>query len=325
MTALLETEALTVHFATSDGPVEAVDGADLTVRTGEVFGLVGESGSGKSVTAMAIMRLIQPPGRIVKGSIRFAGIDLATLSEKAMRDVRGSRIALVPQSPRTSLNPVMSVGKQISRVISVHGGLGWRASGARAIELLAMVGVPDPAHRAKQYAHQLSGGTCQRVMIAMALATSPQLLIADEPTTGLDVSIASRIIELLRDLGKRTGAAIILITHDLGTVAQSCDRFAVMHAGQIVESGDTRCLFRAPAHPYTHALLRSIPRVDADVVLQPIAGSVPALLHPPAGCRYQRRCELAMPVCCEKPRRTSVSVSHDVACFAAEKKYAAAS
>ena len=243
-----------------------------------------------------------------------------------MRTIRGARIALVPQSPRTSLNPVMPVGRQIARILVTHSRISRSQAASRAIDLLAAVGIPDPAHRARQYAHQMSGGMCQRVMIAMALATSPRLLIADEPTTGLDVSTAARIIELLRDLGRRTGASIVLISHDLGTIAQACDRFAVMHAGQVVESGDTRAVFKAPAHPYTRALLRSIPRVDANVALQPIPGSVPGLLHPPSGCRYQQRCDLVMERCrITKPARTPCGEGHWCACFAVEEHYAAAS
>ena len=244
-----------------------------------------------------MLGMIRRPGRIVGGAIRFGGVDLLRLSEDQMRTYRGRRIAMIPQSPRTALNPVISVGRQISRLVEIHEGRSRAFAQRRTIELLDLVGVSDPEGRAKQYAHQLSGGMCQRVMIAMALATSPELLIADEPTTGLDVSIAARILDLLRELGARTGAAIILITHDLGVVAETCGRVAVMHAGQLVEAAPVRELFHSPAHPYTRALVRSIPRIDVDVKLEPIPGSVPSLRHPPPGCRYQNRCADVMQVC----------------------------
>jgi len=319
---LLEIEGVAVRFDTDAGPVAAVDGIDLAIEAGEIVGLVGESGSGKSVTALAILRLVRPPGRIVGGAIRLAGRDLLALSEEEMRQVRGRRIALVPQSPRTALNPVIPVGRQITRLLALHGGLTRRAARDRAVELLELAGVPDPARRLAQYAHQLSGGTCQRVMIAMALASGPQLLIADEPTTGLDVSIAARVLELLRDLGRRTGAAIVLITHDLGVVAETCDRVAVMHAGQIVETAGVAALFRHPAHPYARALVHAIPRIDREVALEPIPGSVPSLLNAQPGCRYAGRCPLVMPVCrAVKPAGTELEPGHRVACHAIEKSH----
>ncbi|MGH7401411.1 MAG: ABC transporter ATP-binding protein, partial [Candidatus Rokuibacteriota bacterium] len=276
MTDLLTVEDLTVHFDTEEGVVQAVDGAALRIAAGEVVGLVGESGSGKSVTALAILRLLRPPARVASGRIRFDGRDLLSLSEEEMRSVRGSQISMVFQSPRTSLNPVLPVGRQIERLLVVHGGAAPGQAGERAVAMLREAGIAEPDRRARQYAHQLSGGMCQRVMIAMALATNPRLLIADEPTTGLDVSIAAQILELLRDLGRRTGAAILLITHDLGVVARLCDRVVVMHAGQTVEWATVRRLFHAPAHPYTRALIRSIPRIDREVAMEPIPGSVPS-------------------------------------------------
>jgi oligopeptide/dipeptide ABC transporter ATP-binding protein len=295
------------------------------VRSGEILGVVGESGSGKSVTALALLRLIRPPGRIVQGAVRFESTDLVGLSEDEMRAVRGTRIAMVFQSPRTALNPVLTVGRQISRLFELHRGASRAEGRARTIEMLKLVGISEPARRARQYAHQLSGGMCQRVMIAMALATSPRLLLADEPTTGLDVSIAAQILDLLRDLGRRTGASILLITHDLGVVAEVCDRVAVMHAGQIVEVGAVRAIFARPLHPYTQALVRSIPRIDRDGTMEPIPGMVPSLLAPPPGCRYADRCPRVLDVCRrDRPALRAATPNHDVACHAVEVEDATA-
>ena len=316
MTDLLTIEDLTVHFDTDDGVVQAVDGAALSIAAGEVVGLVGESGSGKSVSAMAILRLLRPPARIVSGRIHFDGRDLLTVSEEAMRSVRGSQISMVFQSPRTSLNPVLPVGRQIERLLALHGGAAPGQARERAVAMLREAGIAEPERRAGQYAHQLSGGMCQRVMIAMALATNPRLLIADEPTTGLDVSIAAQILELLRDLGRRTGAAILLITHDLGVVARLCDRVVVMHAGQTVEWAKVRDLFHAPAHPYTRALIRSIPRVDREIAMEPIPGAIPSLLAPPPGCRFARRCILVQPECATRIPVQTIGEGHQVACIA---------
>jgi oligopeptide/dipeptide ABC transporter ATP-binding protein len=315
VSALLDIAGLRVQFGTDEGAVEAVDDVSLSVQAGELLGLVGESGSGKSVTAMAILRLIRPPGRIAAGAIRFDGRDLMALPEEEMRAIRGAKIALISQSPRTALNPVITVGRQIARLFELHAGASSREARRRTLEVLDLVGVPEPARRAAQYAHQLSGGTCQRVMIAMALASSPRLLIADEPTTGLDVSIAARILDLLRELGRKTGAAIILITHDLGVVAETCHRVAVMHAGQLVETGAVRALFQRPMHPYTRALMRSIPRIDQEIVLEPIAGAVPSLLNAPPGCRYVGRCPRRLEVCRrDRPGLVQHDVGHAVAC-----------
>jgi peptide/nickel transport system ATP-binding protein len=322
--SLLELSDLTVHFATDAGPVEAVHKVNLWVGVGEIMGLVGESGSGKTVTAFSILRLIRPPGRIVRGSIRLEGCDLLALSEEEMRRVRGARISLIPQNPRTALNPVITVGGQIARLFELHRGLPARAAWERGVEALDQVGVPEAPRRMRQYAHQLSGGTCQRVMIAMALASSPQLLIADEPTTGLDVSIAARILDLLRELGSRTGAAIILITHDLGVVAETCHRVSVMHAGQLVESASVRTLFQQPMHPYTRALVRSIPRIDREVALEPIPGSVPSLLNASPGCRYVTRCPDRLDICRQiLPPLELIDPDHRVACHAVEASRAA--
>jgi peptide/nickel transport system ATP-binding protein len=317
MRKLLEVENLVVHFDTDTGQVEVLDGVNFTMHVGEILGLVGESGSGKSVTAISILGMISHPGRILAGSIRFECVDLLHLSEDEMRRYRGRRIAMIPQSYRTALNPVISAGRQISRLLEIHEGCSRVAARRRALELLDLVGVADPQRCMQQYPHQLSGGMCQRALIAMALATSPQLLIADEPTTGLDVSIAARILDLLRDFSKTTGAAILLITHDLGVVAQTCQRVAVMHAGQLVETAPVREIFRSPAHPYTRALVRSIPRIDIDVKLEPVPGTVPSLRHPPTGCRYQDRCPHAMEICRRnKPHQVAVGQDHEVACFA---------
>jgi len=325
VTDLLEVRDLTVHFDTEDGLVEAVDGVTFSVRPGEILGVVGESGSGKSVTALALLRLIRPPGRIVRGDLRFEGTDLLGLSEEEMRAVRGARIAMVFQSPRTALNPVLTVGRQIARLFELHQGASRAEGWARTIEMLKQVGISEPERRARQYAHQLSGGMCQRVMIAMALATAPRLLLADEPTTGLDVSIAAQILELLRDLGRRTGASILLITHDLGVVAEVCDRVVVMHAGQIVEVANVRTIFGRPLNPYTQALVRSIPRIDREVTLEPIPGMVPSLLAPPPGCRYADRCPRVLEVCRrDRPAPHTAAPDHEVACHAVEGENAAA-
>jgi len=321
MSNLLEIKDLAVQFESDAGNIKAVDHINLTIRRGEVVGLVGESGSGKSVTSFAILRLIRRPGRVESGTIMFDGVDLASLSEEEMRQVRGARIAMVSQSPRTALNPVIPVGRQISRLFQLHAGLSARQAEKHMLEMLALVRISDPKKRARQYAHQLSGGMCQRVMIAMALATSPQLLLADEPTTGLDVSIAARILDLLRELGARTGAAILFITHDLGVVAEICDRVVVMHAGQVVESAPVRTLFNNPAHPYTRALVRSIPRIDRDVAMEPIPGSVPSLLNPPSGCRYVERCDWASERCRQsRPPLKEVAADHLVACYGYEER-----
>src|ERR1700687_5798957 len=320
-TELLEIEDLTVQFESDAGEIEAVDHINLTIRRGEVVGLVGESGSGKSVTSFAILRLIRRPGRVKSGTIKFNGVDLASLSEEDMRQVRGAKIAMISQSPRTALNPVIPVGRQISRLFKLHAGLPPPEAEKRVLEMLSLVRIPDPEKRARQYAHQLSGGMCQRVMIAMALATNPRLLIADEPTTGLDVSIAAQILDLLGDLGRRTGAAILLITHDLGVVARRCDRVVVMHAGQTVEWAPVRALFRAPAHPYTRALLRSIPRVVGAGEMEPIPGGVPSLLALPPGCRFASRCALVRTECAATVPVRSLDGDHRVACVAVEASW----
>lgn len=288
---LLRVQGLKTHFDTEDGVVQAVDGVDLTLRRGETLGIVGESGSGKSVTSLSILRLIDPPGRIVAGQIMFDGIDLLTLSDEEMRLVRGNRISMIFQQPTTSLNPVFRVGDQIVEALQIHQGLSGTEANRRCVELLTMVGLPDPRRRARQYPHELSGGQCQRVMIAMALACNPELLIADEPTTALDVTIQAQILDLMRDLRTKIDTAIILITHDMGVVAEMADTVAVMYAGQIVEYADVRSLFANPKHPYTQGLLASVPVLgQVRDELAVIPGTVPSLIHPPRGCRFANRC-----------------------------------
>jgi oligopeptide/dipeptide ABC transporter ATP-binding protein len=316
---LLQVSDLTVHFDTEEGTVEAVDEVNLDIQPGEITGVVGESGSGKSVTALAVLRLIRPPGRIVPGEIRFEGRNLLDLSEEEMRSLRGSHISMIFQSPRTSLNPVLSVGWQIERLLRLHKKEDSKTARDHAIQMLQAVRIPAPERIYHEFPHQLSGGMCQRVMIAMALVTNPRLLIADEPTTGLDVSIAAQILDLLREMGDRTGTTILLITHDLGVVAGYCDRVAVMHAGQVVETADVKDLFQRPLHPYTAKLMHSIPRVDFDTVMESIPGSVPGLIHPPPGCRFADRCLLVDEKCRKrKPQLMTVDGGHRVACYSVE-------
>jgi oligopeptide/dipeptide ABC transporter ATP-binding protein len=288
--ALLRVERLTTAFDLPGGPAAAVSDVSFHVSPGETLGLVGESGSGKSVTAMSILRLVQPPGRIASGRIVFKGRDLMTLSEREMQHVRGAGIGLVFQEPMTALNPVFTIGNQIEETLAVHGLAHGQAARARAIELLDAVSVPDAARRVRDYPHQLSGGLRQRAMIALALACSPALVIADEPTTALDVTIQAQILELLRRLRERLGLALLLITHDLGVVAEMADRVAVMYAGRIVEQGSVRDVFHDPRHPYTKGLLASIPGGAAHGRLQAIPGSVPALGDLPRGCAFAPRC-----------------------------------
>jgi len=314
--SLLQIEDLTVHFHMEEGVVEAVDGIQLMVQSGEVMGVVGESGSGKSVTALAILRLIRKPGRIIQGTIRFEGRNLLDLSEEEMRILRGCHISMIFQSPRTSLNPVLSVGWQIERLIRLHKKEDRKKAREQAIHMLRQVGIPAPERIYHEFPHQLSGGMCQRVMIAMSLVTNPRLLIADEPTTGLDVSIAAQILDLLKEMGERTGATILLITHDLGVVAGYCDRVAVMHAGQVVESASVKRLFQNPLHPYTLKLIHSVPRVDVDTVMETIPGTVPGLIRPPPGCRFADRCTVVTEVCRKiKPQMRAINGDQQVACY----------
>ncbi|MFB1486755.1 MULTISPECIES: dipeptide ABC transporter ATP-binding protein [unclassified Thiocapsa] len=295
---LLEVSGLTTLLGDAARPVRVVDGIDLTIRGGETFVLLGESGCGKSMTALSLMRLLPPSGRIAAGAVRLAGTDLLRLTEAEMRHVRGGRMAMIFQEPQTSLNPVMSVGDQIAEAVRVHEGGSHDRTPARVVELMRAVGIPDPARRVDEYPHQLSGGMKQRIMIAMALAGDPQLLIADEPTTALDVTIQAQVLRLLKDLQAKTGMAVLLITHDLGVVAETADRLAVMYAGQILETATTEAFFAAPAHPYSRRLMESLPGADKrSARLAVIPGRVPHLDQAFVGCRFAERCDAVMPRC----------------------------
>jgi oligopeptide/dipeptide ABC transporter ATP-binding protein len=318
---LLEVKGLKTYFYTEDGIVRAVDGVSFEVYPGEVLGLVGESGCGKSVTSLSIMRLISKPGRIDEGEILLDGSDLLKLPEEEMIKVRGNRISMIFQQPQTALNPVFKVGDQLAEVLDVHQDLGREAGWKRAVALLKMVGVPDPTRRAEAYPHELSGGMAQRVMIAMALACIPELLIADEPTTALDVTIQAQILDLLRDLRREMGTSVILITHDLGVVAEMAERVAVMYAGEIVEQTDVNSLFDQPLHPYTQGLIGSIPVLgEIKEKLDVIPGSVPNLVNLPPGCRFAPRCQArfkySCTICAEvKPELVEVKQGHYVRCW----------
>ena len=302
---LLEIDNLHTQFVTPAGIVRAVDGVSYSLRSGETLGVVGESGCGKSVTALSILRLVStPPGRIVDGAIRFEGTDLLTLSETQMQEIRGNRISMIFQEPMTSLNPLLTVGRQISEAIALHQGLSRRDAMDRTVEMLRRVHIPEPERRVHAYPHQLSGGMRQRVMIAMALSCNPKVLIADEPTTALDVTIQAQILELMRELRDRLGTAIILITHDMGVVAENADRVVVMYAGRKVEEANVDDLFERPAHPYTRGLLGSIPSLDLAARTVPsrhrlneIKGMVPSLFNLPKGCSFAPRCALATEKC----------------------------
>ena len=324
MGTLLEVVDLETQFATRNGVVRAVDGVSWDVGEGETVALVGESGCGKSVSALSIMRLISPPaGRIVGGRIVFKGRDLLTLSEEEMRRVRGREIAMIFQEPMTSLNPVLTIGRQLTEGLETHLELAPPAARARAIELLAMVGIPDPGRRLSQYPHQFSGGMRQRMMIAMALACQPALVLADEPTTALDVTIQAQILELMKDLSRRLGVAMLIITHNLGVVARYADRVNVMYAGRIIERGTARELYGNPRHPYTLGLLRSVPRLDEPrrARLNPIDGQPPDLTRLPAGCAFAPRCAFRVERCLsEAPRLRAIGAAgHVTACWEADR------
>ena len=317
--ALLRVEGLTTHFRTRAGLARAVDGVSFAIQPGQIMGLVGESGCGKSVTALSIMRLIEHPGEIAAGSIVFEGTDLVKLEKEEMRAIRGADIAMIFQEPMTSLNPVHTVGSQIAEAVSVHLKLSHRAAAEQAIEMLNLVGIPSPERRVHEYPHQLSGGMRQRVMIAMALSCKPKLLIADEPTTALDVTIQAQILDLLHDLQSQFKMSVLLITHDLGVVAEMCQDVAVMYAGQIVEQADVRRLFRSPQMPYTEALLSSIPKFGMTQAqkLATIRGMVPSPLSWPSGCRFAPRCDYRFHKCDAPPPLFDVG-EQGVACWLCE-------
>jgi peptide/nickel transport system ATP-binding protein len=317
---LLQIRGLKTHFATDDGIACAVDGVDVTVDRGETLGVVGESGCGKTVTALSVLKLIpMPPGRIVAGEILWQGRDLVSLGREQMRAIRSKEIGIVFQEPMTSLNPVYTVGEQIAEVVRQHEGIGRRAALEKTVEMLRLVHIPTAERRVHDYPHQFSGGMRQRVMIAMALSCNPKLLIADEPTTALDVTIQAQILDLLAEMKARFGMAIMLITHAMGVVAETAQRVAVMYAGKVVEEAPVGELFSRPRHPYTQGLIRSIPRLDragGKTRLEAIPGTVPSLVDPPAGCRFAPRCSFAMTACTRAtPPLREVGPGHKVACI----------
>ena len=318
---LLDIRGLKTHFKTDDGWLHAVDGVDIAIDAGETVCVVGESGCGKSVTAKTVMKLIDmPPGKIVAGQVLWRGRDLVHASDEEMRAIRAKEIAIIFQEPMTSLNPVYTVGEQIAESIRLHEGLNRRDAMDRAVEMLKLVNIPTPERRVKDYPHQFSGGMRQRVMIAIALACNPKLLIADEPTTALDVTIQAQILDLLVGLKERLGMAIMLITHAMGVVAETAQRVVVMYAGKVVEEATVEELFAHPRHPYTQGLIRSIPRIDTaalhKVRLEAIAGTVPKLINPAEGCRFAARCRHAIPACTvATPPLREIVPGHKVACI----------
>ena len=319
---LLEVKGLKTHFFTDEGVVRAVDGVDLYIDKGETLGVVGESGCGKSVTALSVMRLIpQPPGRIVEGRISYDGRNLLDLTPAQMRKIRGKEISMIFQEPMTSLNPVFTVGEQIAEAIRLHEGLGRREAMAKTVDMLKLVHIPNAERRVKEYPHQLSGGMRQRIMIAMALSCNPKLLIADEPTTALDVTIQAQILDLLNELKSKLRMAVMLITHDMGVIAETAQRVVVMYAAKVVEEASVGELFKEPLHPYTQGLLRSIPRIDLAATthrrLETIPGTVPTLRGDIApGCRFAPRCPFVKSVCTEKdPVLKEVKPGHKVSCW----------
>ncbi len=323
---LLEVHNLKTYFYTEDGVVKAVDGVDFTVSSGEVLGLVGESGCGKSVTSFSIMRLVGIPGKIIEGEILFEGKNILKMSEAEMVKMRGNRMSMIFQQPQSSLNPVFMVGDQVAEVLQIHQNMSKEESWEKAVELIRLVGIPDPAKKARSFPHEMSGGQAQRVMIAMALALNPTLLIADEPTTALDVTIQAQILDLMRDLRNRMGTSVILITHDLGVISEMADRVAVMYAGRIVEQTDVRHLFDLPLHPYTQGLIGSIPVLGKVTQrLDVIPGSVPNLINLPPGCKFAPRCrsrvEYGLTICTEtEPSLIPVLPNHIVRCWLYQSK-----
>jgi peptide/nickel transport system ATP-binding protein len=322
---LLDIQGLKTHFKTDDGWLHAVDGVDIAIDAGETVCVVGESGCGKSVTAKTILKLIDmPPGKIVAGRVLWKGRDLVPLVPAEMQKIRAKEIAIIFQEPMTSLNPVYSVGEQIAESVRLHEGMSRKEAMNRATEMLRLVGIPTPEKRVRDYPHQFSGGMRQRVMIAIALACSPQLLIADEPTTALDVTIQAQILDLMAELKDRLGMAILLITHAMGVVAETAQRVVVMYAGQVIEEAPVEGLFATPRHPYTRGLIRSIPRIDTAVAhkqrLEAIPGTVPKLINPAPGCRFADRCRHVQATCrASTPPLREVTPGHKVACFFAEE------
>ena len=318
---LLEISGLKVHFRTDDGMVRAVDGVDIGIDRGETVSVVGESGCGKTVTAMTVLKLIaMPPGQIVAGKIMFEGRDIVPMAPAEMRAIRSKQIGIVFQEPMTSLNPVYTVGQQIAETVRHHEGLSRRAALERAADMLRLVNIPSPERRVNDYPHQFSGGMRQRVMIAMALSCNPKLLIADEPTTALDVTIQAQILELLNEMKERLGMAVLLITHAMGVVAETAQRVIVMYAGKVVEEATVEALFATPRHPYTQGLIRSIPRIDLAATghtrLEAIPGTVPSLLNPPKGCRFAARCRYVTEACiAAEPPLLEKAPGHKVACI----------
>lgn len=323
MSALLEVRNLKTYFYTSQGVVKAVDGVSYEVKAGETVALVGESGCGKTMSALSVMRLVpQPQGSIVDGEIRFEGRDLLRLSQEEMRRIRGAEIAMVFQEPMTSLNPVLTIGRQITETLEAHGIVASKQEAKeRAVELLGLVGIPDPERRLSDYPHQMSGGMRQRVMIAMALSCRPKLILADEPTTALDVTIQAQILELTQELTRKFGVALLVITHNLGVVARYADRVNVMYAGKVIESGTARQIYHDPRHPYTLGLLRSVPRLDRPrrAKLDPIQGQPPDLWALPPGCSFSARCKFVFDKCRhEVPPLRELDEGHRSACWVAE-------
>jgi len=314
--SLVSINDLKTYFYTAEGTVKAVDRVSLKIGRGEVLGLVGESGCGKSTAALSVMRLIREPGKIVGGEIWFDGEDLLKKSEEEMRKIRGAKISMIFQNPMSSLNPVFTIRSQIAEAINLHQNVQKREIKKKVVEILDKVGIPDPSERMEDYPHEYSGGMAQRAMIAMALSCNPKLLIADEPTTNLDVTIQAQILELMKQLRKDFGASILLIGHDLGVISELSDRIAVMYAGKVVEYSDLTGIFQSAKHPYTQALLESIPRLDVETErLRIIPGTVPRLINPPPGCRFHTRCESAMKICSEQePLHIEVGKEHVVAC-----------
>jgi oligopeptide transport system ATP-binding protein len=324
---LLEVNDLSTYFYTPEGVVKAVDGITYDIEEGEILGLVGESGCGKSVSALSLMRLIQRPGKNVAGSVKFDGKDVMALSDSEMRGIRGKDMAMIFQEPMTSLNPVLTIGRQLTEALQLHLKMDKKASTNRAGELLEMVGIPEGAGRLNDFPHQFSGGMRQRVMIAMALSCNPKLLIADEPTTALDVTIQAQILELVQQLGKELGTAVLVITHNLGVVARYADRVNVMYAGKIIERGTAKEIYGNPRHPYTIGLLNSVPRLDEPrkELLEPIDGLPPDLIGLPPGCSFRPRCKFAIDRCAtDRPALMEVSDGHTAACWVSDQLGASA-